>query len=368
MLSATLIVRNEEKFLPDCLDSLQGFADEIVVVDTGSTDRTRAIALDRGATLHDFVWREDFAAARNFALDRASGDWILQIDADERIRPYTRAMLDHELAAPGLRAARLRFYPQTGLTAYRELRLFRRHPDIRFAGAFHETIVPSLGRLVDREGGAMGCTDLTIDHLGYDGGSVRKHERDLAMLARQVKIDPDRSYLWWHLGSIHLEKGCLPEAERAWHSGIEAARRSPRRLAEQSLCFTELARQRLVAGASGEALDLIGETRSLLGNNLLLDCLEARALAALHRWHEALEIFERLAAIDADTLVGEFAYDRNILGAGALAEAGLSLFRAERYGESASWYGRAHALAPECLEFRAKWQLALACAHRAGLT
>lgn len=363
MLSATLIVRNEEKFLPDCLDSLRGFADEIVVVDTGSTDRTRAIALDRGATLHDFVWREDFAAARNFALDRASGDWILQIDADERIRPYTRAMLDHELAAPGLRAARLRFYPQTGLTAYRELRLFRRHPDIRFEGAFHETIVPSLNRLVEREGGVMGYTGLTIDHLGYDGGSVRKHERDLGMLLRQVRIDPDRAYLWWHLGSIHLEKSCLPEAERAWQAGIEAARRTPRRLAEQSLCFIELARQRLISGANLEALDLIGEARALLGNNLMLDCLEARALAALRRWREALEIFERLAGIDGDTLVGEFAYDRNIFGAGALAEAGLSLFRSGRFADSADWYRRAVAQAPERLDLRAKWQLSLA---RAG--
>lgn len=363
MLSATLIVRNEEKFLPDCLDSLRGLADEIVVVDTGSTDGTRAIALDRGATLHDFVWRDDFAAARNFALDRASGEWILHIDADERVRPYARATLHQELASPGLRAARLRFYPQTGLTAYRELRLFRRHPDIRFEGAFHETIVPSLGRLVDREGGAMGHANLTIDHLGYDGGSVRKHERDLAMLLRQLKIDPDRAYLWWHLGSIHFEKGCLPEAERAWQAGVEAARRSSRGLAEQSLCFVELARQRLVSGASTEALDLIGEARALLGNNLLLDCLEARALAALGRWHEALGIFERLAGIDADTLVGEFAYDRDIFGAGALAEAGLSLFRSGRYAESAGWYSRAVALAPERPDLRVKWQLALARAR-----
>lgn len=363
MLSATLIVRNEEKFLPGCLDSLRGLADEIVVVDTGSTDGTLGIALDRGAQLHNFGWRDDFAAARNFALDRASGEWILHIDADERVRPYARATLHEELAAPGLRAARLRFYPQTGLTAYRELRLFRRHPDVRFEGAFHETVVPSLVRLVGREGGVMGSTNLTIDHLGYDGGSVRKHERDLAMLLRQVRVDPDRSYLWWHLGSIHLEKGCLPEAERAWQAGIEAARRSPRRLAEQSLCFVELAKQRLVAGASGEALDLIGEARALLGNNLLLDCLEARALAGRGRWPEALGIFERLAGFDADTVVGEFAYDRDIFGAGALAEAGLSLFRSGRYAESAHWYGRAQALAPDRLDFRAKWRLALARAR-----
>lgn len=360
LLSATLIVRDEEKFLPACLESLRGFADEIVVVDTGSTDDSRTIALAHGAKLHEFSWRDDFAAARNYALDQASGDWILYIDADERIRPCDRATFDGELADPGLCAALLRFYPQTGFTAYRELRLFRRRADIRFEGEIHETIVPSLDRMVAEEGATIGRSSLTIDHLGYDGGSVRKHERDLRMLHRRVKIDPDRTYLWWHLGSIHRERGCLPEAERAWLSGIEAARRSPRCLSEQSLCFAELAKQRLVEGRNVEVLELIGEVRTLQGNNYLLDCLEARALAALQRCDEALAIFETLARVDADALVGDFAYDRNIFGAGALAEAGLSLFRLERYTESAIWYDRARALEPENLEFRAKQQLASA--------
>ena len=86
LLSAALIVRNEERFLVGCLDSLEGFVDEVVLVDTGSTDATPRIAADRGITVHTFPWADDFSAARNRALDLARGEWILYIDADERIR------------------------------------------------------------------------------------------------------------------------------------------------------------------------------------------------------------------------------------------------------------------------------------------
>ncbi|WP_296321792.1 glycosyltransferase family 2 protein [Reyranella sp.] len=363
-ITATLIARDEEHFLPGCLQSIRPLVDEIVVVDTGSRDATRAIARAHGARLHDFAWRDDFSAARNFALDQAGGDWILYIDADERLRPLDRATVERELSTPEWWAATLRFHPQTGYTAYRELRLFRRHPEIRFQGAMHETIVPSLNRLAGDRGEAIGTSTLTIDHLGYDGGSVRKHARDLGLLRRQIAATPDRTYLWWHLGSIERERGDPAAAERAWRQGVEAARRSPIRLAEKTMCFAELARQCGIDGRNGEALALIAEARTLQGDNYLLDCLEARSLAATGRCEEALAIFESLASIDADMLVDDFAYDRALFGAGALAEGGLCLFRLERYADSAHWFGRAVAREPGNLAFRARFQLARARAQQ----
>lgn len=363
-ITATLIARNEEHFLADCLKSIRPLVDEIVVVDTGSRDATPAIARAYGVRLHDFAWRDDFSAARNFALEQATGDWILYIDADERLRPFDRAAVEHELSVPGLWAATLRFHPQTGFTAYRELRLFRRHPGIRFEGAMHETIVPALNRLTGGDETAIGTSTLTIDHLGYDGGSVRKHARDLGLLRRQIEATPDRTYLWWHLGSIERERGDPAAAERAWRQGIEAARHSPARQAEKAMCFAELARQCGIDGRNGEALALIAEARTLQGGNFLLDCLEARSLAAIGRWEEALAIFETLAGIDADTLIDDFAYDRALFGAGALAEGGLCLFRLERYVDSVQWFGRAVAREPGNLGFRARFQLATARANR----
>lgn len=363
-ITATLIARDEERFLADCLQSLRPLVNEIVVVDTGSCDATQAIARAHGARLHDFAWCDDFSAARNFALDQASGDWILYIDADERLRPLDREAVERELSTPDLWAATLRFHPQTGYTAYRELRLFRRHHEIRFEGAMHETIVPSLNRLTGGCGKAIGTSTLTIDHLGYDGGTVRKHARDLGLLQRQIAATPDRTYLWWHLGSIERERGDPAAAERAWRQGVEAARRSPVRLAEKTMCFAELARQCGIDGRNGEALALIAEARTLQGGSFLLDCLEARSLAATGGWEEALAIFERLANVDADTLVDDFAYDRALFGAGALAEGGLCLFRLERYGDAAHWFGRAVACEPDNLSFRSRFELAMARADQ----
>ena len=84
-VSAALIVRNEEQFLEGCLRSLVDHVDEVVIVDTGSTDPSIEIAEHHGAKLHRFAWTGDFSAARNHGLDRCSGGWILYIDADERL-------------------------------------------------------------------------------------------------------------------------------------------------------------------------------------------------------------------------------------------------------------------------------------------
>ena len=92
-VSLTVIVRNEEANLPTCLDSVDGLVHEIIVVDTGSTDRTKEIAARYGAKVFDFAWRDDFAAARNESLRHATGDWIFWLDADDSIDRENRDRL-----------------------------------------------------------------------------------------------------------------------------------------------------------------------------------------------------------------------------------------------------------------------------------
>ena len=93
MISLTLIVRDEEANLPACLDSARDLFDEIVVVDTGSTDRTIELARERGARIVPFAWCDDFAAARNAGVEAAKGEWILWLDADERLGASARDQL-----------------------------------------------------------------------------------------------------------------------------------------------------------------------------------------------------------------------------------------------------------------------------------
>ena len=90
-ISACVIVKNEENNLPSWLNCVKRFADEIIVVDTGSTDNSKKIAADANAKVFDFKWQNDFAAAKNFAIDKAKGEWICFLDADETI---TKATID----------------------------------------------------------------------------------------------------------------------------------------------------------------------------------------------------------------------------------------------------------------------------------
>jgi glycosyltransferase involved in cell wall biosynthesis len=360
-LSATLIVRDEEAYLGSCLDSITRLVDEIVVVDTGSTDSSRAIAAAHGARTFEFRWQDDFSAARNFALDQATGDWILYIDADEQVRPYHQKALANELSDRRLCAATVRFCPQTGYTAYPELRLFRRDPRIRFQSAIHETIVPSIAGLVAAGEGRVGPTQLTIDHFGYDGDQRAKHSRNLPLLLKQVEVHPGRIYLWWHLGMVYQALGRDAEADAAWWEGVMVARNAAVHTSEEALCFIELAKFRMLKGE--DALPLIRQGLQMQPNSLLLQWLQARALVLAERIDEATPIFERLALIDPETLLTEAAYNKRILGASAFAEIGYCAFLRGRYRESEEWYHRAELLDPERVEFRVKRRLA---ASRAG--
>jgi len=363
LISAALIVKDEASHLAACLQSLESLADEIVVVDTGSSDDSCQIAMASGARLFDYRWRDDFSAARNYALDQAEGDWILYIDADERLRRYDRASLEVELSNSLLCACTVRFHPRTGFTAYREHRLFRHESDIRFQGAIHETILPSLDNMVTQHHRVVGASGLTIDHLGYDGDQSRKLERNLKLLVKQLQVDPDRIYLWWHLGVVHLQMGERAEAESAWRRGIEIGRRSLVAGPEASLCFIELAKLFELKG--DVARELVDEAASLRPDNLLVEWMRARILVNGERYSEAIPIFERLARIDAHSLVHDVSYDRRIFGAWAEAEIGLCKFRMGLFQDSEKHYRRAEEIEPGCLEFKVKRQLAAARATTA---
>ncbi len=356
LISAALIVRDEEKHLDGCLQSISGLVDEIVVVDTGSSDRSRKIAAAHGARLVDYEWRDDFAAARNHAIDHVTGDWILYIDADERVRAGDRRAVEAALAKPGLCACTVRFHPRTGFTAYPEYRLFRHDPRIRFRGAIHETILPDLEGIVAAGQGRIGSAPLTIDHLGYDGDQSHKSERNLRLLQKQVREDPRRIYLWWHLGCVHRDRGEMTEAEAAWWEGVGIARRRCGGGPDIALCFIELAKLQVLSG--DERLTLVREAKELQSGNLLLHWIEARMRFAAGLYTEAIAIFGQLAEAEPETLVAEVAYDQRILGAGALAEAGNCAFLSGRYRDSEEWYRRAELRAPDCIEFRVKRQLA----------
>lgn len=340
-----MIVRDEADYLADCLASIRGIVDEIVVVDTGSTDDTVAIASRFGARVFHFPWVDDFSAARNFALDQSRGAWSLYIDADERLRPADRAYVEAALSDPRMVGYRLRFYPVSGHTAFWEHRLFRNDPRIRFEGAIHERITTALGRVARSDGLQIGCADLTLDHVGYDGDQGRKHLRNLPLLRKQIERDPRRIFLWNHLATVLAALNDDEGAVEAWSMAIAISRTGGGPSGERSLPFAGLIRWQHAKGRDID--DLLGEARALFPEDHTLAWIEGRRLMDQHRFEEAIAIFERLAAIDADWFVDPVAaYDKRIFGVLAYVSLGAACFRLGRYEDSARWFGRAEAAEP----------------------
>lgn len=208
-LSLCMIVKNEERHLPGCLASVRDLVDEIVVVDTGSSDRTIEIAESFGAKVYHFQWIDDFAAARNESLRHATGDWILYLDADERIAEAEHWKVRKAIGSGAAYGAYLlRIVGQIGVgessqtKAHTYPRLFRNSPKIRFDGAVHEQIASSLLRA----GMTAGYCDAVIHHLGYAVGPEEekaKYERNLRLLEEQARRNPDHFFTRFNLGRTY---------------------------------------------------------------------------------------------------------------------------------------------------------------------
>jgi glycosyltransferase involved in cell wall biosynthesis len=358
LLSAALIVRDEQRHLEGCLASIRELVDEIVVVDTGSHDRTREIARAGGARLLELDWSDDFSAARNFGLAHCAGRWILYIDADERARPLERQRLAAELDDPSQVALTVRFRPRVGYTPYREYRLFRNDPRIRFRGRIHEKVHPAILEVASSDALAIGASALELDHLGYEGDQRRKHRRNLPLLRAQLEREPDKVYNWHHLGRVLAALGDRAGAEAAWLQAITLSRQKRELAGEDCLAYMDLLRSNAQSGIDTAAL--LAEARARFPDNWSLIWTEGQLLLAGGRHAQAAERFGRLLAVDADAVCeAAVAHDLRIFGELSWAGLGSSAFALGDYERSAECFTQAARAAPDRLEYRVKAELAL---------
>ena len=219
-LSLCMIAKNEEAFIGDCLASIREIVDEIIVVDTGSTDRTIEIAESYGAKVFHYPWQGDFASARNESLAHASGDWILVLDADEMVPAEGHTELRHAirnkenvgyaLVIENLLGEEGQEY-QTALI----FRLFQNRPDIRYEGIIHEQAMLA----AQRTGLPIRNLHTRIIHRGYLNQYVLerdKYQRNLAILLRQVEEEPRNPYVYFNLGQTYKLLERYDESEQAY--------------------------------------------------------------------------------------------------------------------------------------------------------
>ena len=201
-LSLCMIVKNEEACLSPCLESIKDAVDEIIIVDTGSTDNTKEIARQMGAKVFEFPWTDDFSAARNESIRRATGHYILWLDADDRMDPEEIIKL-REMKA-GLPLHRPKAYyllidsasPLDGECSFYHLRLFPNKPGVHFEGRVHEQVNFSLQRL----GIPLENVAIRIRHTGYEDLSAikGKYERNWSIQQAELAENPDNVILHFY--------------------------------------------------------------------------------------------------------------------------------------------------------------------------
>ncbi|HOE67688.1 MAG TPA: tetratricopeptide repeat protein [Candidatus Hydrogenedentes bacterium] len=306
-IAAALIVRDESALLAECLQGVRGLVDELVVVDTGSSDDTVAIARSAGAKVPFFLWCDDFAAARNESLWHCTADWVFIIDADERIVPddlpavralaqgsqdscyrfvtrnytNTRSVSEFHPCAPDDPIARgfAGWYPSA------KVRLFPNRRGAAFEGNVHESVVASL----ERAGIVVVDCPIPIHHYPLERGSERvrqKQEQYIRLGLHKLQAAPDDARAAAELGNQYAEIGNYPQAAAAYR---ESLKRDP----SNPVVLKDLAGVLHLLGRNDEAKRFIKVA-------LELDPAYAEAWRALgvimmaeKQWRTAVECFQQ---------------------------------------------------------------------------
>ncbi len=282
LISLCMIVRNEEAVLGRCLDSVADLVDEIILVDTGSTDNTKAVAAEYAAKIYDFPWCDDFSAARNYAISQAVGDYWLWLDADDVIEGENHEKLRKILEAPEADMVFLPYWLSfdaagTPQMISRRERIFRRSRGYRFTGAVHEAVVPS---------GSIRYGDAAVSHRKLHAG------------------DPDRN--------LHIYQKLL----------LSGKRFSPR---EQYYYARELCDHGAYRAALPVLEQFLQEGRGWTPDNIGACLLAGRCYARLEQHDEAMQ-----------SLFRSFCY--GIPQPEICCEIGGLFLERQQYSQAAFWY------------------------------
>ncbi len=291
-LSVCMIVRNGAETLARALESATHFADEIIVVDTGSTDDTVAIAERYGAKVSHFQWQDDFAAARNASLDLATGDWIMWLDADDYV-PATEWPKLQEIKFQPLNQAFMFLLQNEGLAREScwQVRMFPNRPELRFRYPVHEQIAPALVE----HGYPIRTTNITVVHTGYPNEDVvrQKKEKYLRLLLAYLERHPDDPVSRYHVAFTHHTTGrhrqAVAEFEKVVRSD-ECREKHPRTYAS---AWLYLGRSYLALGEEERAIRALEKAMEFEPGSPLAMVSLAQCYNRLDQPEEALRWLDR---------------------------------------------------------------------------
>ncbi|MEN2258031.1 glycosyltransferase family 2 protein [Paraclostridium benzoelyticum] len=195
-LSLVMITKNEELKIKRCLDSVKDFVDEIIVVDTGSTDKTKEIAAEFGAKVFDYTWTNNFSDARNFAIEQSTGDWNLILDADEFIANLNIDKINNFINSKENTIGKIKvinLFEEDNEVKKSNAFISRLAPKgVYFEGSIHEQLDTSLPREI---------VDIEIEHDGYL--KTNKFNRNISMILNELKNNNTDSYLLYQAAKTY---------------------------------------------------------------------------------------------------------------------------------------------------------------------
>lgn len=301
-LSVCMIVKDEEADIRACIESVREVADEIVILDTGSTDRTVEIARGMGAHVFSAEWENDFARARNQCLAHAGGAWVLFIDADERLTAESRIPLRNEAAnrpgGPVVYAVKFLNMTEADKISYVHCaaRLFLRLPQVSFTGKLHEQIWDSERKALIP---ATLRGDIAIEHHGYKMSifnEKNKTERNEKILRDMIQEDPDRWYSHFIYGRQIVTNDSSDERYR---DAIEHLGRAivcseaTGELFTHSSIYYYMANAHLKLREPEKAIGLMRKSLEMNDTGCDIYFTLGTAYAELKKWDKAIEFFKK---------------------------------------------------------------------------
>lgn len=335
-ISLCMIVRDEEEMLPGALESVKDVVDEMIVVDTGSTDRTVEIATSYGARVFHHPWEGDFSKARNLSIGYASGDWILILDADERLshdsKPLVRRLVQTCCQAGISFSVYNINLEDDDVSFLPSVRMFRNGRGYRYEGIVHNQLMLPRGAPVMR-------APLRIDHYGYSASIVEKRgkfERTLELLVRQLKENPDDAFA--HFNLAQLMRSCA-SCDRYHADIVTHATRATELIDPEDrdhlhvllMALHQIASSQLTLGASNEAEAACRKALELkpdyldalltLGQSLLEQGELKEAKVAFMRYLEVREAYDETREASGFILLHLESQHQAYYGLGRIAEA-----------------------------------------------
>jgi glycosyltransferase involved in cell wall biosynthesis len=297
-MSLCMIVKDEEKVLRRCLDSVKGIVDEIIIVDTGSSDNTKEIAKEYTDKLFNFKWNNNFSEARNYAASKAQGKWILVLDADEYVDPSNlqqaiEEVKNHNDLYDIYVVNIVNFAGENGenTVQHKHVRIYKNDGTIRFYRAIHEQLKKE-NDIVN-----VGLSSLIIYHSGYLSQTVKeknKNERNLPLVQHELNQLTSKGFDYFNLGNELKRLGQTKEAldayikayqnkEDIWHDWV------PFCLCNMIECLIELKRYK-------DALEIIHSAEYMYTNVADFLFLKGEIYLQQHRYDDAKNVFNTIVS------------------------------------------------------------------------